>query len=293
MTQSASAGPSRFAAFSFVDRITLIDGLRRVTGTYTIPADVTVFPVSLVAEAIGQLAAWVAMSHVAFTRRPVAALAGATEVHSLPVAGQRLDLEVDIDSCDEDAIVYRGRASVDGTPILTLSDTLGSMLDTDQFDDPARLAADFDVLTDQGCASGRFKGVEPPALQTTVHEPGVRVESELRVPDHADFFEDHFPRKPVYPATLLLNAMMQQASLLAADVMAGPLQVQRITHVKVRAFTEPGTQLTLFAESPKAVDDDSGLWVFKVGAVNAGRTIAGARIFFRSASKAATKSPSP
>ena len=282
MTQAASAGQARFAAFSFVDRITLIDGLRRVTGTYTIPSNVHSFPVSLVAEAIGQLAAWVAMSHVAFTRRPVAALAGATEVHAIPEPGQTLMLEVDIDSCDEDAIVYRGRASVDGVPVLTLADTLGSMLDVAQFDDPALLAADFEVLTGEGCHPGRFTGVDAPELTTTSHEPGVRVETQLAVPANADFFKDHFPRKPVYPATLLLNALMQQASVLAADVAGPALRVQRITHVKVRAFTEPGTLLTLFAESPKALEDEPGVWMLKVGATNEGRTIAGARIFFRS-----------
>jgi len=83
MAQAASASPndgsgclgrsSRFAAFSFVDRITQIEGTSRVCGLYTIPPEVSHFPVSLVAEAIGQLAAWVAMSVVDFTHRPVAA----------------------------------------------------------------------------------------------------------------------------------------------------------------------------------------------------------------------------
>lgn len=280
MQQQARHGSARFAAFSFVDRITLIDGLKRVTGTYTIPADVASFPVSLIAEAIGQLAAWVAMSHVAFTRRPVAALAGATEVHAIARPGQRLDLEVDIDSCDEESIVYRGRATVDGVPVLTLSDTLGSMLDVAQFDDPSRLASDFAILVGDGCPAGRFKGVVEPDLEILRHEPGVEVQALLRVPPAADFFEDHFPRKPVYPATLLLDALMRQATVLAADIRGRQVQVRRITHVKVRAFTEPGTQLSLFAELPRQSEDGSGILQINVGARNQDRTIAGARIFF-------------
>ena len=124
----------RFAAFSFVDRITQIEGTSRVCGLYTIPTEVSHFPVSLVAEAIGQLAAWVAMSVVGFTHRPVAALAGDTRMHRLPKAGDTLELIVDIESCDAESIQYRGRALVDGQLILELSDTLGSMLDILEFD---------------------------------------------------------------------------------------------------------------------------------------------------------------
>jgi 3-hydroxymyristoyl/3-hydroxydecanoyl-(acyl carrier protein) dehydratase len=102
------------------------------------------------------------------------------------------------------------------------------------------------------------------------------------VPLCADFFADHFPRRPVYPATLLLDAMMRQASALAQDVMTQAVQVVRITHVKVRSFTEPGTDLILFAEAPQRLDDEPDVVMLKVGARNDGRTIAGARIFFSS-----------
>ena len=139
---AAKASPTgRFAAFSFVDRITKIEGVARVSGLYTIPRTVSHFPVSLVAEAIGQLAAWVAMSAVGFTHRPVAALAGDTRMHSLPRPGDTLELIVDIESCDAESITYKGRALVEGKLVLELQDTLGSMLDIHEFDAPAALAA--------------------------------------------------------------------------------------------------------------------------------------------------------
>ena len=67
-----------FAAFSFVDRITEFDPGRRARGTLRVPADIAAFPSCLVAEAVGQLAAWVAMAHIDFRGRPVAALANET-----------------------------------------------------------------------------------------------------------------------------------------------------------------------------------------------------------------------
>ncbi len=270
----------RFAAFSFVDRITQIEGTSRVCGFYSIPAEVSHFPVSLVAEAIGQLAAWVAMSVVDFTHRPVAALAGDTRMHRLPKAGDTLELIVDIESCDAESIQYRGRALVDGQLVLELSDTLGSMLDILEFDEPDALRADFALLTSTGRAPGAFKGVPHPVLRELVGEGSQRLEANLSVPAEAAFFLDHFPRRPVFPATLMLDAQLQLAQRLAKTFAGGPVRVQRITNVKVRAFTAPGATLKLFAEVAEPGPSDVEPILIKVGAQAEGRTIAGAKMFF-------------
>lgn len=270
----------RFAAFSFVDCITQIDGVRRVTGRYTIPAGVSYFPVSLVAEAIGQLAAWVAMSTVGFRFRPVAALAGDTRIFASPKPGDTLALVVDIESCDEESITYRGHAAVGDRVILELLDTLGSMLDIAEFDAPDALAADFALLTAAGRQPGAFKGVPFPALTDTSHVAGQKLQAELAVPDEAAFFKDHFPRRPVFPATLMLDAQLQLAQRIAAEVAGEAVHITRITNVKVRAFTSPGATLQLFAESAAPGEDDPEPILIKVGAQADGRTIAGAKMFF-------------
>lgn len=270
----------RFAAFSFVDCIVQIDGVRRVTGLYTIPSGASYFPVSLVAEAIGQLAAWVAMSTVDFRFRPVAALAGDTRIFARPQPGDTLELIVDIESCDEESIAYRGRAMVGDKMVLELLDTLGSMLDIAEFDDPVALAADFALLTAGGRAPGAFKGVPLPVLTDTSHQPGQKLQAMLAVPDQAAFFNDHFPRRPVFPATLMLDAQLQLAERIAAEVAGGSVHITRITNVKVRAFTSPGATLHLFAESATPGEDDPEPILIKVGAQADSRTIAGAKMFF-------------
>ena len=270
----------RFAAFSFVDCITQIDGVKRVTGRYTIPASATYFPVSLVAEAIGQLAAWVAMSAVNFRFRPVAALAGDTRIFARPQPGDTLDLIVDIESCDEESITYRGHAMVGEKRVLELLDTLGSMLDINEFDDPAALKADFEQLTAGGRAPGAFNGVPVPALVDMVHEAQQRLQAELSIPAKAPFFDDHFPRRPVFPATLMLDAQLQLAARIAQECAGETVHVTRITNVKVRAFTSPGATLHLFAESAAPGEDDPEPILIKVGAQADGRTIAGAKMFF-------------
>src|SRR5256885_8079696 len=88
---------AHFAAYSFVDRITeFIDG-SRAHGFFWVPQGIRVFPSCLVAEAVGQLAAWVAMSKVDFRGRPVAALATQTRFLGVALPGDVLELAVEIE----------------------------------------------------------------------------------------------------------------------------------------------------------------------------------------------------
>jgi 3-hydroxymyristoyl/3-hydroxydecanoyl-(acyl carrier protein) dehydratase len=97
---------------------------------------------------------------------------------------------------------------------------------------------------------------------------GKRLLAELDVPRAAPFFSDHFPRKPVFPATLLIEAEVRIALELARQVVdkrACPLlHLVRVRNVKVRAFTSPGQTLCLRAElrsaAAETVEVDVSAW---------------------------------
>jgi len=240
-----------FSAFSFVDRITVFEPGVRARGSFAIPAGIANFPACLVAEAVGQLAAWTAMAHIEFRGRPVAALASETIFARAVQPGQVLDLAVEIDDCDDAAVAYRGEASVAGVRVIELRDCLGPMLPVADFDDPVAMAAWLSLLVVKGAAPGRFAGVpELRAGRTTSAERGV-AEGTLHVPAEAAFFADHFPRRPVFPATLLLDAQLALAQgLLAEPGHASTAQNRvptRMMRVKVRSFTGPGAALQLRA----------------------------------------------
>jgi len=156
-----------FAAFSFVDRITEYEPGQRAYGGFKVPATITAFPSCLVAEAVGQLAAWVAMAHVGFRARPVAALALETRFVRDVMPGSALELAVALDSCDDAAVAYSGHARVDGATVIELHDCLGPMLDIEQFESPAVLRDRFALLCGAGAEPGRFQGVMTPNLMVT------------------------------------------------------------------------------------------------------------------------------
>ena len=99
----------------------------------------------------------------------------------------------------------------------------------------------------------------------------------LQVPERAAFFGDHFPRRAVFPATLMLDAQMRLATMLAAETTpgrAGPLALRRMTNVKVRSFTTPGQSVELVAE---ATPHEGGVRV-ALTARFAGKPVATARV---------------
>jgi 3-hydroxymyristoyl/3-hydroxydecanoyl-(acyl carrier protein) dehydratase len=240
-----------FRAFSFVDRITDLDPGRSVAGVYTIPAGVGSFVPSLVAEAIGQLAAWAAMSKLDFALRPVAGIAKRVDFFKPVGPGQTMQLTATLDSVDDSAVAYGGSARIHGGEILRLTNCVGPMLPATDFDDPEAMRRRFDLLRDGGAIPGLYGGVPEFALSRTGGQAGEFTTARLDIPASAPFFADHFPRRPIFPGTLLVHCKLRLAAELARELPgpggAGSWQARDVVDVKIRSFTEPGTQLDLEA----------------------------------------------
>ena len=273
---------AHFAAFSFVDRITAFTPGKGALGEFHVPAAVAAFPACLVAEAVGQLAAWVSMEHIGYRGRPVAALAGETRFFGTVAPGDLLELTVEIDDVDDGAVSYHGWADVAGRRVIELNNCLGPMLPVAEFDAPEALRERFALLRGAGAPPDRFRGVAAPDAAIVAHVPGESVRANLDVPVAAPFFADHFPRRPVFPATLLLNTQMALATRIAREAnrakdASDPMPV-RMTHVKMRAFIVPGQQVDVRAEFAGIQD---GATRFSLSARDGdGKTIATARVEF-------------
>ena len=248
-----------FRAYTFVDRILAVQPGVRARGTYAIPAGLKEFSGSLVAEATGQLAAWSALAAVDFKSRPVAGIAGLVEMLAPVRPGDTLELAAEIESVDVDAIAYGGTASINGSPVLRLHHCVGPMLPVEDFDDPQALRAHYALLCGAGAMPGGVGGVPDLHCEQTSHEPGKIIRANLQVPTDAPFFHDHFPRKPVFPGTLLMRAKLQLVTTLAAEIPlpagAGAWALKSITDMKLRAFIEPGELLELQAKFVEVAGD--------------------------------------
>ena len=269
--------PDRFSAFSFVDRITALEEGRRVRGRFAIPAGLPAFSICLVAEAVGQLAAWVAMAQSEFRGRPVAALSREMRILGEAAPGDILDLGVEIESCDPEAVAFDGWARLGDTPVLELRRCLGPMLPLEDFDAPGAVRRDFETLCGPGARPSRFRGVEELDLTLIDRVPGQRLRAAISVPVSAPFFADHFPRRPVFPATLLLDAQIRLALRLAGETVTRGqrLRLAKIADVKMRSFILPGQRVEAETTLRSATDGAAEL---SLAARVDGKLVATARV---------------
>jgi 3-hydroxymyristoyl/3-hydroxydecanoyl-(acyl carrier protein) dehydratase len=261
-----------FRSFSFVDRITSMRNATHICGRYAIPSDVDEFPGALVSEAVAQLAAWAAMSALKFTHRPIAGLAGCIEFPAGAPLSTRfalrepnssarswstalrphsvLELAANLEWVDTESVVYSGTAHTNGRLVVRLLDCLGPMVPTADLDDPQALANRFIVLCGSGAVPGGFRGLPPLALERTAGETGRQARATYQVPPSAPFFADHFPRRPVFPGSLLMHLSLQLGDMLVSELQLpanGRWGDWTILDMKLRSFIPPGTLLELDA----------------------------------------------
>jgi hypothetical protein len=148
------------------------------------------FSSCLVAEAVGQLAAWPRW-RTARSRAAGRGTAHETRFLRDVALGAVLDLAVEIDSCDDEAVAYHGWAEVAGARVIELNDCLGPMLPVADFDAPEALAARFLLLRGEGAPPGRFRGIEDPRVVQQRFEAGESATALLYVPRGA-VLRDHF-----------------------------------------------------------------------------------------------------
>ena len=268
-------------AFLFVDRILEFEPGKRARGQFTVPKDVPFLLPSLAGEAVGQLAAWIGMQASGWQSRPVAGLAGEIRARGAIPAGASLLLEASIDSLSAEAMSYRGSASMDGPAILEMRHCVGPMLPMPDFDEPEAARSRFEEIV-AGHATRSYDSLTVPAFarETLLREEGRRLVQRLHVPASARFFSDHFPRKPVLPASLLIAEQIAMAGEFGALAFGSAIEEGSafrvvVRHMKVRAFTSPGAVLDLESESVSWGATGGEL---RVTALSEGRPISSARL---------------
>jgi 3-hydroxymyristoyl/3-hydroxydecanoyl-(acyl carrier protein) dehydratase len=234
----------RFNAFSFVDRITELESGKHAKGRFLVPVNVPRFPVSLLAEAAGQLAAWNAMAHLGFQVRPVAGLCAEIRFGEEARPGQTLDATGLVHEAYLRAGGSQGGRWGPGHGTGSQCGTLLPMEDSIR----RRQCGSGSSFFAERAPSGRFRRRRG-LIEIIEQVPEERVRATLRLPKEAEFFSDHFPRRPVFPATLLLDAQIALGLKLVAGSKRWPpgarLVATRVPDMKMRSFIAPGEVMEL------------------------------------------------
>ena len=243
-------------SFQLVDQILSVQPGAHARGVFQPRSPDGDLALGLIVEAIGQLAAWATMPTLGFDHRPVAASAGLVEVLRAPSPGTPIDLEVEISATRRQAISYQGTASCHGETCISLQRAIGPLLPMEEFDDKSRVRDLFNAL----CGDG----LPPvPTVKPTDYQPVAEIgpvdsakgfSGSLQLPTDSAIYADHFPRQPVFPATLLLQVQFDQARKAYARPDGSLPDIRKVSGVKIRAFSGPGERLS-FRAIEQARDD--------------------------------------
>jgi 3-hydroxyacyl-[acyl-carrier-protein] dehydratase len=109
-------------------------------------------------------------------------------------------------------------------------------------------------------------------------EPGQKLTAERTLCAEEEYLKDHFPRFPVMPGVMMLEALHQAAVWLvkSGDRFESPLVLLReVRSVKFGDFLAPGDTLQVTAETVK---ESGNLVTVKATATKEGRTTVSARL---------------
>ncbi|MCA9159958.1 MAG: beta-hydroxyacyl-ACP dehydratase [Planctomycetales bacterium] len=88
----------------------------------------------------------------------------------------------------------------------------------------------------------------------TLLEPGARIEAYRTLGADEDYLQDHFPRFPVMPGVLMLEALFQAAAILVRateEYRSGLVLLREAKNVKFADFLQPGQTLKIVAQIVK------------------------------------------
>jgi 3-hydroxyacyl-[acyl-carrier-protein] dehydratase len=98
--------------------------------------------------------------------------------------------------------------------------------------------------------------------QITALEPGRKIEAVCTLTGQEDYLRDHFPRFPVMPGVMMLEALYQASALLVRatdEYRSGLVLLQEAKNVKFSDFVQPGQSLIVTAEIIKHTEQTTTL----------------------------------
>src|SRR3954471_22123173 len=123
-------------------------------------------------------------------------------------------------------------------------------------------------------------------------EPGVRVTASRRLRPDEDYLQDHFPRFPVMPGVLMLEAMYQASAWLVRQSEGfahSIVLLKEARNIKYADFVTPGKELVVTAEILK--HDDSLTTLKTQGTIDGNMAVNGRLV--RDRSTLADRPPAP
>lgn len=91
-------------------------------------------------------------------------------------------------------------------------------------------------------------------------DPRVRAVGRWNLPETLELFDSHFPRFPVVPGTLILQALVELAMCVVDDADQPEWVLESVEEIRFRRYVRPGDELVL---SVDRIDGAQGTVAFR------------------------------
>lgn len=231
--------------FNFIDKITYFEsgkkacGIKKITESQkTFLNQGEIYPMFLI-EAIGQLNAWITMEINDFQVRPIAILYGEINLYSSAKIGDILEIETTLTRLDGNSSLFNGTVKLNNNLLVEVIDAAGSFLDIQDFAHKESYIDQFNALQKDGLKDFN----NPEAISNLMEQDTILEKTETKITakkafnEKHLFFQEHFPKKPVLPISILLQNCIELAKVLVnRNNNFKKIQLQRI---KMREFVVP------------------------------------------------------
>ncbi len=239
------------------------------------PGHIICSPV-IICEAIAQLVSWILVQEKNFTAKPVITVVDTYESTGHARPGDSLLVEGELEDISEEGALAHGTISLNGKTIAAVNHAVCYLYPLSELNPPDEVRVQFGNLYCEGHPEPSPQSAAPimreripisPYVQydTIEHADGDTVRGTKNVTATADYFNDHFPRKPILPGVMMLDSMIG----LAAAGAKRALQEQQLNDkkpvlrrtrkVKFRRFVQPGDQLIMEA-ARRSFDPDGSAY---------------------------------
>jgi len=261
--------------FLFVDRICDLERGRRVRAIKNISWNgdflqeffpgIPVFSPVIAAEAAAQALSWLIVEARGFTVKPLITVLDSYTCSRHMQPGDQIEMEGEIESFQPESALAHARILLNKTPAVEINHGVCYLYPLQELQDPEGARRQFQNLTEnppslqQGHAAAPGLPQGPSALpaarpwvdRVIKYEAGKNILGIKNVTSTEDFFNDHFPRKPLLPGVIIMEALTSTARMLIEPVLAANgldhkrAILQQAKKVKFRKFVQPGDQLLL------------------------------------------------
>jgi 3-hydroxyacyl-[acyl-carrier-protein] dehydratase len=261
--------------FLFVDRICELDKEQRVRAIKNIGWEedfleevfpgIPIFSPAIVTEAAAQALSWLIVEARGFTVKPLITVLDSYVCHKHVQPGDQIEMEGVIESIQHESALASARILINKTPAIEINHGVCYLYPLAELEDLHNMQTQFQNLCAQGTAVTPASSLRVPLLTHGVALPqgqpaidrileceeGVRIECIKNITMTADYFNDHFPRKPILPGVIIMDALIRCARILIDRTLAArgfdskKAILLRSQKVKFRKFVQPGDQLRL------------------------------------------------